>query len=65
MSIRLCPPARLPRSAAKSLGCIVNPKPNPLTYSNPCGESAPPDGSHHFQVTFRVLNGSGSYSYAW
>src|SRR6185503_12219641 len=29
----------------ESLGCVVNPNPNPLTFSDPCGDSAPPDGS--------------------
>ncbi|HET6209327.1 MAG TPA: hypothetical protein VFD94_03035 [Jatrophihabitans sp.] len=49
----------------ESLGCVVNPNPHPLTFSNPCGDPAPPNQSNQFQVTFRVLNGSGSYSYAW
>lgn len=49
----------------ESLGCVVNPNPHPLTFWNPCGDSAPPGAQNQFQVTFRVLNGSGTYSYAW
>lgn len=55
--------AASPASAlgGESLGCTVNPG-GSSTYANRCSSYGP---AGNYQVQFQVLNGTGTYSYAW